>query len=144
MTVYITTENRNTLKKNFLNLRFFGLISVPEIVETIDETYLDMSPRSQFLVNKTITQEFEKALKKNRFYAIIYSNPWLTKESIINLHDYLSNSSHVKKIVLLDYKDNPKNENMFELFEEVVFFPAVKKIKIFDCESFVNEIKNTD
>lgn len=139
LTVYITTENRNTLKKNFLNLRFFGLVSIPDIVEITGETYENMSIRSQFLVNKSICQEFEKFFKKNRFYAIIYSNPWLSKESIMNLHDYLGNNPNVKKIVLLDYKDSPKNESFFELFEEVVFFPSIKKVKIFDCESFSNE-----
>jgi hypothetical protein len=141
MTVYITTENRSVLKKNFLNLRFFGLISIPEIIDTMGESYENMSLRSQFLVNKTITQEFEKALKKNRFYAVIYSNPWLNKESIINLHSYLRKNPFVKKIILLDYKDNPKNENIYELFEEIVFFPAIKKIKIFDCESFTTDLE---
>lgn len=139
MTVYITSESRSVLKKNFLNLRFFGLVSVPEIVAMTGETYENMSHRSQFLVNKTITQEFEKALKRNRFYAVIYSNPWLEKESIVNLHNYLSENPRVDKIVLLDYKDNSKNEELYELFEEVVFFPSIKKIKISDCEIYNNQ-----
>lgn len=139
MTVYITSESRSVLKKNFLNLRFFGLVSVPEIVAMTGETYENMSHRSQFLVNKTITQELEKALKRNRFYAVIYSNPWLEKESIVNLHNYLSENPRVDKIVLLDYKDNSKNEELYELFGEVVFFPSIKKIKIFDCEIHNNQ-----
>jgi hypothetical protein len=134
MTVYMTTEDKEVLKKNFLKLRFFGLISVPDIIESIGETYENMSLHSQFIVNKTITQEMETVLKKNRFYAVIYSNPWMDKETIMNMHNYLQDHPHVKKIVLLDFKENPQNEEMFELFEEVAFFPSVKKIKIFECE----------
>lgn len=134
MTVYMTTEDKDVLKKNFLKLRFFGLISVPDIVETTGETYENMSLNSQFIVNKTISEEMDKALKKNRFYAVIYSNPWMDKEAIINMHNYLQEHPLVKKIVLLDFKDSPKNDQMFELFEEVAFFPSVKKIKILECE----------
>lgn len=134
MTVYITTEDKEVLKKNFLKLRFFGLVSVSDIIETTGEPYENMSLHSQFIVNKTIVQEMENALKKNRFYAVIYSNPWIDKEAIINIHNYLNENPTVQKIILLDFKDNPKNESFFELFDEVAFFPSVKKVKIFECE----------
>jgi hypothetical protein len=135
MTVYMTTEDKEVLKKNFLKLRFFGLISVPDIVETTGYNYKDLTLNLQFIVNKTISQELDNALKKNRFYAVIYSNPWMDKEAIINMREYLSEHPLVKKVVLLDFKDSPKNEDFFELFEEVAFFPSVKKIKIFECET---------
>ena len=141
-TIYITTENTDVLKRNFLNLRFFGLISVKDVINDLGISYDTDDIIEQFIINKAITTNLDDVLKNKRLYAIIYTNPWLNKETIINLHEYLEEFDNIKKIVLLDYKNNRKNESLYELFDEVAFFPDAKKIKIFDCESCIPIIKD--
>lgn len=136
MNFYITTEDKDFLKKNFLNLRFSALISVPDIVASLDEEYDTMSLYSRFIVNKTIISQVENVLKRKRFFNIIYHNPWIDYDSIKNLHEQFHDNASIKRIILLDKKDNPTNEDLWQYFEEVTFFPSVKKKKILECESF--------
>lgn len=134
MNFYITTENKDVLKKNFLNLRFFALISIPEIIESLGEEYETISDYSNFIVNKTIIQQVDSVLKRKRFYSIIYSNPWLNYDTIKNIHEQFSDNPLIKDIILLDDKNNRENEDYWQYFQEVTFFPSVKKKKIVECE----------
>ena len=134
MNFYITTENKDILKKNFLNLRFFALISVPEIIETLGEEYETITDYSKFIVNKTIIQQVDNVLKRKRFYSIIFFNPWLNYDTIKNIHEQFSDNALIKDIVLLDDKKTRKNEDFWQFFNEVTFFPSVKKKKIVECE----------
>jgi hypothetical protein len=136
MNFYITTKNSDFLKKNFLNLRFFALISVPDIVSSLGEEYESLSDYNKFIINKTIIQQVENVLKRKRFYSIIYSNPWIDYDSIKNIHEQFGENPLIKDIVLLDKKDEPMHENLWQYFKEVTFFPAAKKKRIVECENF--------
>jgi hypothetical protein len=136
MNFYITVENKEFLKKNFLNLRFFSLISVPEIIETLGDNYETMTDYNKFIANKTIERQVENVLKRKRFYSIIYSNPWLDYEGIKNLHEQFKDNPHIKNIILLDKKSKPLVEDLWQCFSEVTFFPEAKKKRIVECESF--------
>ena len=134
MNFYITTEDKDVLKKNFLNLRFFALISIPDIITSLGEEYETISDYSKFIVNKTIIQQVDSVLKRKRFYSIIYSNPWLNYDTIKNVHEQFSDNPLIKDIILLDDKNTRKNEDYWQYFQEVTFFPSVKKKKIVECE----------
>jgi hypothetical protein len=138
MNFYVTTESKDFLKKNFLNLRFFSLISVPDIVRSLggDSDVKNLSDYNKFIANKTIIQQVDSVLKKKRYYSIIYSNPWIDYESIKNLREHFSRNPLIKNIIFLDDKDSPKHEDYWQLFEEVTFFPSSRKIRIVECENF--------
>ena len=136
MNFYITTEDKDFLKKNFLNMRFSALISVPDIVESLNETYNEMSMYSKFIVNKTIIGQVENVLKRKRFYSIIYSNPWIDYDSIKNIQEHFNNNPLINTVALLDHKYKSKHEDLWQYFQEVTFFPSVKKKRILECESF--------
>jgi len=133
---YVTTENKEFLRRNFLNLRFFALISVPDIISSLGENHTTMSDYNQFIVNKTIVKELEDVIKRKRFYSIIYSNPWIDYESIKNLQEYLEDNESIKNVILLDDKHNPKHEDYWQYFQEVKFFPSARKVRIVECEEF--------
>lgn len=138
MNFYVTTESKDFLKKNFLNLRFFSLISVPDILSSLGESgnVEDLSDYNKFIVNKTIVQQVDSVLKKKRYYSIIYSNPWIDYESIKNLREYFGQNPLIKNIIFLDDKIVPKHEDYWQYFEEVTFFPAARKTRIIECEKF--------
>lgn len=132
--LYITTEGKNKLSKKFLNFRFYYFISVPEIIESLKEDPNNLTDRGAFLVNRTIIEGIHNCLKRKKYLAIIYSNPNLDYESIKNIQERYSNHKNITSISLLDYKSEPKNENFWQLFEEVTFFPEIHKKKIMECK----------
>lgn len=134
---YVSTEDKEMLRKSFLNFRFYTLISVPEIIDEITNKGGDLTTLSEhesFLLNKTILTEIEHCLKKKSVYAIIYQNDKLNYDLIRNLHEALKVYTKIDRICLLDSKNNPRHEDLWENFQEVTFFPEVRKKKIIECE----------
>lgn len=138
--IYVTTEPKESLRKKFLNFRFYYLISVPEIIKKLNEDPKNLSDRGIFLINNTIIEGINSCIKRKKYMAIIYSNPNLNYEAIKNLQEKFTDNENIISISLLDYKANPKNEDLWQLFEEVIFFPEINKKKIFECKSIKNFI----
>jgi len=135
---YITTEDEEILRKHFLNMRFYALISIPDIITSLGKTYETLSEYDEFIVNSTIINQIEIFIKKKQYYSIIYYNPYINYNVIKNLYEYLSDNPNILKIALLDYKYNPKHEDLWQYFEEIVFFPSIKRKKILECEIIKN------
>ena len=123
------------LKSNFLNFRFFYHISVPDILNDMGIDYNNMSDQDSFLVNDSILSSIELVLKRKKYSAIVYSNPWLDYECIKNIHSELKPTGRINNIALLDFKSIPKNIELWQFFEEVIFFPEIRKKEIIECES---------
>lgn len=134
---YVSTEDKETLRKSFLNFRFYSLISVPDIIKEVTRkknNLDDLTEHESFIVNKTIITEIEYCLKRKSFFAIIYQNDKLDYELIRNIHEALKDYQKISRICLLDYKSDPRHEDLWENFQEVTFFPEVRKKKIVECE----------
>lgn len=128
MNFYITTENEDYLRNIFMNFRFFQFISVETIKEELD-LYGDLSKYQEWILNDHIKKYINDSIKKNSIYAIIYQNKELSYEVIKNLYNYFKESDHISNIILFDRQDQPKNEEYWQYFTEIAFFPQIKKIK---------------
>ncbi len=69
-----------------------------------------------------------------KLLSIIYSNPVMNDEIIREFVHYTQDLKKIDKVILLTEKD--KNEDYYELFEEIMFFPTAKKVHIIECVSY--------
>jgi hypothetical protein len=133
MKVYITIEGNNRLKRSFLNLKVFSIINISDIL--LEHGYKDnnIDDYSSFIVNKKIESLFKTYAKSKRTRGIIYSNPYLTEKSIISLFEFFNDVEEINEVILLDDYNVPKLKIYYHLFDEIIFFPSIKKIRLITC-----------
>lgn len=135
MKVYITIEGNNRLKRSFLNLKVFYIINIQDIF--VENGYNDINiPIDQyasFIINKKIQNLFKTYAKSKRIRGIIYSNPKLNEESIKSLFSFFDEIEEIDEVVLLDDYNVPKLKSYYHLFDEIIFFPSIKKIRLIQC-----------
>lgn len=137
MKFYITVEGLPKLKRAFLNLKLYSIVSVPEILEELGYTYSTIDEYGTFIVNQRITNMIDNYIKSKRIRGIIYSNPNLNKDIVENLFSELENLDKISDLVLLDDKYVPKLEEYYDLFEEIIFFPSVKKVRLIEASAIL-------
>ena len=138
MKFYVTIEGISKLKRSFLNLKLFYVINVPEILESFGYTYSTIDDYSSFIVSKKINNLIKTYSRSKRIRGIIYSNPSLNENLIPNLFNTLENNDYINEVVLMDNADVPKLRYLYEYFDEVIFFPAVRKIRIIEAKPILN------
>ncbi|MDD5649257.1 MAG: hypothetical protein PHF86_02385 [Candidatus Nanoarchaeia archaeon] len=138
MKFYITVEGIQKLKRSFLNLKLYSVISVPEVLFDLGFTYNEMNDYKAFIVHQKLESLINNYVKSKRIRGIIYSNPNISSIIIENLFDELEKNERISDLVLLDDYNIPKLQEYYEYFQEIIFFPSVKKIRLIECK----EIKN--
>lgn len=133
MKFYVTIEPTNKLKKSFLNLKIFSIIDVELILEEHGYTYSTIDEYGSFIVSKYIEDLIKSYSKSKRIRGIIYSNPYLSEESLNNLFNNINENQNLTDIILFDDYNVPKLEDIYYMFDEIVYFPSIKKIKIIEC-----------
>ena len=133
MKFYVTIEGINRLKKSFLNLKIFHIIDVNSIltehhysIDTIDEY-------GTFIVSSNIENLIKTYSKSKRIRGIIYSNPYLTIDSLSNLFNTVYSNPNISEIVLLEDYNVPKLKHLHHEFDEILFFPSLKKVRLMEC-----------
>lgn len=135
MKFYVTTENIQKLKRSFLNLKLFSIIHVPEILEKYKYNYEDIDEYGSFIVSNKINDLISTYSKSKRIRGIIYSNPSINEQVITNLFDTLEPLNTISEIVLLDDYNLPKLKYLYTYFDEIIFFPSIKKIRLIEAKS---------
>jgi hypothetical protein len=140
MKFYVTTEGVQKLKRSFLNLKLFSIIHVPEILEKYNYTYDSIDEYGSFIVSNRITDLITTFSKSKRIRGIIYSNPTVNEDLIPNLFDTLEHLETVTEIVLLDDYHLPKLKHLYPHFDEIIFFPSIKKIRLIECKPIKGDV----
>jgi hypothetical protein len=140
MKFYITIEGLPKLKRAFLNLKLYSIVSVPEILADLGYTYSTIDDYGAFIINQKIMSMIDNYVKSKRIRGIIYSNPNLNKDIVENLFSELESCEKVSDLVLLDDKYVPKLEEYYDLFEEIIFFPSVKKVRLIECKPIQDKL----
>lgn len=133
MKFYTTIEPIRKLKHFFSNLRSFYIIDVDTILE---ESGLDITkPSNQFLINVELERLISAGVKSKRYTGLIYINGNMNYDTISSVRDSINEmtNSIIETMVILDDYDTPKMKDYYELFDEVVFFPSMKKTRIVEC-----------
>ena len=73
--------------------------------------------------------------KSKRIRGIIYSNPTVDEILIPNLFNTLDELDNISEMVLMDDYYVPKLKHLYKYFDEVIFFPSVKKTRLIECKS---------
>ncbi|HRT03116.1 MAG TPA: hypothetical protein P5513_04175 [Candidatus Diapherotrites archaeon] len=134
MKFYITIEGIPKLKRSFLNLKLYSIISISNILKEYNYSYDTIDEYGIFIVNNRIIELINTYIKSKRIRGIIYSNEFLNKNAIENLFDLLEPIEKIRDIVLLDDYNVPKLEEFYPYFNEIIFFPSVKKVRIIECK----------
>lgn len=138
MNLYITREPREKLKKAFLNMRKQHVIAVSEIIENMGYGGAELDSYTSFLVNEEIKNQIRAVSRARRAHSIIYSNPNLNDDIIRFIIFYVNESTDIENVYFLT--DEHLDENYYELFDGVTFFPSMKKIHIIDCRKAENSL----
>ena len=141
MKFYVTEAGISKLKRSFLNLKLFSIIDVNQILEDYGYTYSTIDDFGSFIINEKIVALIQNYSKSKRIRGIIYSNQNLSEEIINNLKEKVDNAKQVHEFVLIDEYNIPKLQQYYNLFNEIIFFPSIKKIRIFECKDIRNEIQ---
>jgi hypothetical protein len=134
MKFYITVEGVPKLKRSFLNLKLYSTIDVSEILDDFGYSYETIDEYGIFIVNETIIKLIENYVKSKRIRGIIYSNEFLSAGTIENLFETLEPMTKIQDIVLLDDQNVPKLKKYYNYFNEIIFFPSIKKIRLIECK----------
>lgn len=140
MKFYITIENIQKLKRAFLNLKLYFIVDVQEILKNLGYTYNTIDEYGSFIVNKKIIDLIKSHVKSKRIRGIIYSNENLSEDIIKNLFDELEAEKKISDLTLLDDYNVPKLIHFYKYFDEIIFFPAVKKIRLIECKPIKDKI----
>jgi len=132
---YITIEGIQRLKKSFLNLKLFSIIYIPEILEQYGYTYSTIDDYGSFIISNQINDLIKTYAKSKRIRGIIYSNPDINENIIPNIFELLSDIDTISEVVLLDDYNVPKLQYLYSNFNEIIFFPSIKKIRLIECVS---------
>jgi hypothetical protein len=133
MKFYSTIEPCRKLKNLFSNLSSFYIIDVDTILK---ESGLNPEKSThKYLINVELERLIVAGAKSKRYLGMIYINSKLNCDTIVAIKqsiDAITNSV-VDSFVILDDYDTPKLTDYYSLFDEVVFFPALRKTKLIEC-----------
>ncbi len=132
MKFYLTVENKEKVRTAYYNLHVYYILDVNEV---IDKYGLDMSkPSNCFFISQEIEKIIKTKHKSKSLEGIIYINPNINEKICDSLYKLLVTLPKMEGMVLLDDPIFPKLEHMYHLFEEVVFFPTVRRVKLIECK----------
>jgi len=141
MKFYITIENTQRLKHSLLNIKLFSIICIPEILEQYGYTQDTIDDYGIFIINKHIDDLIKCYARSKRIRGIIYSNPIMNDIIISNLFETIKNIDTINEIVLFDDNNVPKLKHLYNRFDEIVFFPSIRKIRLIEARPFKDDIK---
>ena len=130
---YVTIEPCRRLKNLFSNLSSFYIIDVDTILL---ESGLDVNKKShQFLINTELERLLTTGAKSKRYLGLIYINSNISFDVIEGVKSAVTDveNSTIENMVILDDCDAPKLRDYYEMFDEVIFFPAIKKARVINC-----------
>jgi hypothetical protein len=138
MKFYVTIEGTQRLKKSFLNLKLFSIIYIPEILEQYGYTYSTIDDYGSFIISNQINELIKTYAKSKRIRGIIYSNPDINEEILPNIFETLAEINTISEVVLMDDYNVPKLQHLYPIFDEIIFFPSVKKTRLIECIKISN------
>jgi hypothetical protein len=134
MNLYLTYEDKEKLRKAFLNLRKQYVIDSLDTISSLGYNHENLSEYSRFIVNEKIRKTIQAVSSSTKVQSIIYINPTMDHEVIRTMINFAQQETSIEKVVLLT--DKGKREELYELFQEVVYFPSIKRVHILKCEPF--------
>ena len=140
MKFYVTTEGTAKLKRSFLNLKLYAIINIEDILEENGYKYETLNEYEYFIVAKKIMALIKNYTKSKRIKGIIYSNPYLNHDIIENILETISEFEKITSTVLFDEYNVSKHEQYYHMFDEIIFYPSTKKIRLIECQPIPSNV----
>lgn len=134
MKFYVTKEGIYKLKRSFLNLKLFSIIDVNQILTDYGYTYNTIDDFGSFIISDKINNMIQSYSRSKRIRGIIYSNCNLDENIINNLRERVLNLKSIHEFVLIDEYNLPQLQQYYKMFNEIIFFPSIKKIRIIESQ----------
>lgn len=136
MKFYITIEPYWKLNNVFSNLNMFYLIDVDTLIR--DSSLNPDKQSHRYLINTEIERLIVAAARSRRYTGVLYINSMISCDIILGIRNSISgiSSSRIEDMALLDDYDTPKLKQYYGLFDEVIFFPTFKKMRIVECKPY--------
>ncbi len=131
MNLYVTFDDRTKIKKCFLNLRKYLIINSEEIIERLGFSKDNLDICSSFIVNEEICRMITEGVSSKKLLGIVYSNPEFNDEIMREVIHFSQDIRNLESVIFLT--DKWMNEEYYELFEEVLFYPTIKKVHMINC-----------
>lgn len=139
----MTAESQDKIRATFLNLNMYYILDTSEVIKNLG---LDLTkPSNVYFISEYIEKTIEQYSKSKRLWGIIYINPNLNPQLVSALNAMLRRIAdrcegcRIDGTVLMDRQYFPKLKDMWKLFEEVMFFPEIRRVKMIECRSFLPE-----
>ena len=131
MNLYVTFDDRTKIKKCFLNLRKYLIINSEEIIERLGFSKDNLDICSSFIVNEEICRMITEGVSSKKLLGIVYSNPEFNDEIMREVIHFSQEIKNLESVIFLT--DKWMYEEYYELFEEVLFYPTIKKVHMINC-----------
>jgi hypothetical protein len=132
--LYLTFDDKNKIKKCFLNLRKYLIINSDEVVEKLGFEKDKIDDCLSFIINEEILRMIKDGSSGRKLLGIVYSNSEMNDEIIREIIHFSESVKNIEKVVFL--VERGEQEEFYELFEEVMFYPALKKVHIVECQTY--------
>ena len=134
MNLYVTFSDKTKIKRCFLNLRKYLVISAQDVIENIGYSDKVLDDCGMFLVNEEIKKLIHRGSVRRKLLALVYTNPEMNDEIIREIIHYADGLGSIDKVIFLT--EESTNEEYYELFNEVAFYPSMRKVHIVECQPF--------
>jgi hypothetical protein len=135
MNLYITVEDKNKLKKAFLNLRKQQIIIVDDVVVELGYEVGKVDDYASFIVNQKIKKIIASTATGKKMQSIIYVNDKLNDEIIRGLIHFSQEQTVVDKVILLTEKGS--NEDSMNSLKKSYFSLQLKKCILLNVYLFL-------
>lgn len=131
MKLYIS-NNLQKVKSCFINLSKFYILDVQNILKELN---LDITDKcNSFFVSRYILDTIKAQSKSKRLEGIIYVNTNLSEKLFDTLFNTIKTLPKMENMVLIDDPIFQPLADYYPLFEEVMFFPTIRRIRILECQ----------
>ena len=136
MRFYITKESTESIKASFFPIKSLYIIDSKEVAKQ----FASVQNREyfEFLVNEEIKTKILYAVERKKNSTIIFINENLTEEIVDNIKSILAVKGKVKTYIFIDKENIPTD--MYSHFDEIIFFPKHKRVRIVECEPIRNPL----
>lgn len=131
MKLYIS-NNLEKVKSCFINLSKFYILDVQTLLQ---ELGLDVTDKcNAFFVSRHIQDTIKNHAKSKRLEGIIYVNKNLNEKLFDSLFKTVTKLPKMENMVLIDDPIFQPLADFYPLFEEVMFFPTIRRVRILECQ----------
>lgn len=142
MQLFLTDCNKSKVKKVFLNNKKKVIISVDEIIENFGYSNEFIDDYTSYIISDEIKKQLNLFSKSKKYESIIYSNTKLNYQVASDIIIFAQENENFELCYILT--EHGKHEDMYQLFNGIMYYPEVKKIHKIKCESITlnEESKN--